>query len=227
MTGLLLVDKSSGPTSYDLIRWIKRTIKKNKIGHCGTLDPLASGLMLILIGREATKKQTSLMKQEKVYKCGMRLGLATETGDITGKIVETRPVPAIDKNILDHIQKKFTGSQMQTPPMYSALKKEGVPLYKLARQGKTVERAPRPITIHALDFLKTEGVEWEFRVKCSSGTYVRTLVEDIAKEMGSIATMASLVREKIGNYELGQAISGEELKSMSEDQVLKCLVPLS
>src|SRR5262245_59393007 len=136
--GLLLVDKPSGPTSYDLVRWIKRSVKDTKIGHCGTLDPLASGLMLILLGK-ATKKQSTLMSQEKVYLCGMRLGESTDTGDMTGNVTQTAPVPAIDAADLERVAKKFVGTHLQTPPMYSAIKQSGVPLYKLARRGKVVE----------------------------------------------------------------------------------------
>ncbi len=224
--GLLLVNKSSGPTSYDLIRWIKRKTKhvtpQPKIGHCGTLDPLASGLMIILLGK-ATKTQSQWMGRDKVYRCSLRLGVSTDSADITGKILETRPAPAVTAAQLDAVRAEMIGPQMQVPPMYSALKVEGTPLYKLARKGQTVERKPRPITIHSLEFLSMNGDDIEFRVHCSSGTYVRTLVEDIASKLGTIATMASLVREKIGEFSLIDAIPDEDLKTMEQEQIFEKL----
>lgn len=225
--GLLLVNKPSGPTSYDLIRWIKRKIKDVKIGHCGTLDPLASGLMLILLGRGATKKQAALMGRDKVYRCGLTLGLKTDSGDITGKTVQTAPLPPIDSQRLSALAAKMTGSQMQTPPMYSALKKEGTPLYKLARKGEIVERAPRPITVHAFTFLDSTSDRLEFRVHCSSGTYVRTLAEDVGEALGSVATMSSLVREKIGDYSIDEALSGDNLRDLEPQQIVDALRPVS
>ena len=230
MEGLLLVNKPSGPTSYDLIRWIKRktggTTPHVKIGHCGTLDPLASGLMILLLGW-ATKKQGALMGHDKVYRCGLTLGLKTDSGDITGKTIATAPVPTLDATRLSAIAQKMTGPQLQTPPMYSAIKKEGTPLYKLARKGQTVERRPRPVTIHDFSFLGTVALDrLEFRVRCTAGTYVRTLAEDVGAALGSVATMASLVREKIGDFSLDDAIDGERLKKMDASQIAEALRPV-
>ncbi len=225
--GLLLVNKPSGPTSYDIIRWIKRKIKNVKIGHCGTLDPLASGLMIILLGRGATKKQGDLMGRDKVYRCGLTLGLKTDSGDITGKKIAEASVPSINSEKLSAVAKKMTGPQLQVPPMYSALKVEGTPLYKLARKGETVERKPRPITVHDFQFLNSSQEKLEFRVHCSSGTYVRVLAEDVGEALGSVATMASLVRESIGDYQLKDSLDGEQLKEMDEAQIAAALRPVS
>ncbi len=233
LDGLLLVDKPSGPTSYDLIRWVKRTTRttssaptKLKIGHCGTLDPLASGLMILLFGK-STKRQSEIMGQQKIYRCTMRLGLATDSGDITGNVIEKAAVPKIEPRDLEAIQQKFVGTQQQIPPMYSAIKKGGVPLYKLARKGEVAEREPRTITIYDLSFLRLGGEEIEFRVRCSSGTYVRTLVEDIAKALGSCGTVQTLTREGIGAFRVEQAVQGTSLKEMSEQQLAGCLQTIS
>ncbi len=172
--GFILVDKPSGPTSYDMIRWVKRIVKGVKIGHCGTLDPLASGLLIILLGK-ATKKQSQFMGLDKTYRCHMRLGIQTDSGDITGKVIQEAQVPNLNSEMIQTIFQKMTGPQLQIPPMYSALKVQGTPLYKLARKGVVVKRDPRPIQIFSLDLLNvTDNKEIEFKVHCSSGTYVRT-----------------------------------------------------
>lgn len=225
MEGLLLVNKPSGPTSYDLIRWIKRKTKDVKIGHCGTLDPLASGLMLILLGR-ATKKQSLLMGQDKTYLCGLTLGLKTDSGDITGKKIATGPALITDPSLLPLLASKLTGPQLQIPPMFSAVKIDGTPLYKLARKGQSVERKPRSITLHELDFLSHSGDFLEFRTRCSSGTYVRVLAEDIGQGLGTVATMKSLLREKIGSYSVADAIPGDQLKEWDSVQLEAHLQPI-
>jgi len=226
LDGLLLVDKPSGPTSYDVIRWAKPAVKKTKIGHCGTLDPLASGLLVLLIGR-ATKQQSLIMGNDKEYLCLMRLGLQTDSGDITGKIIQQSNVPALVKEDIENVFKSFLGEQSQVPPMFSALKKDGAPLYKLARQGEVVIREPRRVKIHALDLMDySSPQEILFRVRCSSGTYVRTLVEDVGKKLGTVATVTQLCRESIGPYSLEAAFPAENLNAMGEEDFASALKPI-
>jgi len=226
LDGVLLVDKPSGPTSYDIIRWLKRIIKDVRIGHSGTLDPLASGLLIILLGK-ATKKQSDFMNMEKIYRCQLKLGVRTNTGDVTGTPVERLPVKQMEQAQLREVLESFVGAQSQMPPMFSALKKEGVPLYKLARKGQTVERSPRQIMIHSIEFLGSGEGTIDFRVRCSSGTYVRTLVEDVGSRLGSAATMSALVREGIGSFLLAEAVSGMELRSMTPPMIKARLLQLS
>ncbi len=218
-SGLLFVHKPSGPSSYDMIRWIKRHLKDVKIGHSGTLDPLASGLMIILLGK-ATKLQSQFMGLDKVYRCRMRLGVKTDSGDITGNVLQEGPVLPVSPIDIERVFKNFVGEVKQTPPMYSALKHEGTPLYKLARRGIEVDRPERTITIHSLVFLDIlSPTDIVFRVHCSSGTYVRSLVEEFGAALGACATVVELVRESIGRFSLDQAISGESLKTMTADEV--------
>jgi tRNA pseudouridine55 synthase len=226
VSGLLLVNKPSGPTSYDMIRRLKRLFPGVKIGHCGTLDPMAAGLLLILLGR-ATKKQADLMKCDKTYLCRMRFGVKTDTADITGQVIETAPQPLLSADDFSVLLASFQGEQLQLPPMYSALKHQGQPLYKLARQGKDIERERRRITIHEIQSTQppTAG-EAEIRVRCSSGTYVRTLVEDIAARANSCATLSALIRETVGPYQWQEAISGNDLSAEKLPQIMSKVLPI-
>jgi tRNA pseudouridine55 synthase len=183
------------------------------------LDPLASGLMILLLGRAATKKQADYMGQDKVYRCVMRCGVKTDSGDIMGSILEEKESPDFDESLVKRIFTSFLGAQEQIPPMYSALKKDGVPLYKLARKGQTVERKPRPVTIYRLELLAIRSAEIEFRLECSSGTYVRSLVEDIAAKLGTVAAVVALERETIGALSLETAVPGDRLKTMTADEI--------
>lgn len=223
--GLLLVDKPAGPTSYDIIRWIKPKLGGAKIGHAGTLDPLASGLLIVLIGK-ATKRQDDVMGSDKVYRCRLKFGLRTDTGDVTGRTIETSSGTAPDGEHLWRILSTFAGDHLQTPPMYSALKQKGVPLYKLARQGKTVERKPRKVSIRWMEPLEGGGAEAAFRVRCSSGTYIRSLVEDIGAAAGVGATMSALEREAIGNFTIDRATPGDQLRGWDADALARSVVPV-
>lgn len=156
----------------------------------------------------------------------MRFGLQTDTGDVTGKKIAASAVPELSLSVVDSLLSTFVGEQQQIPPMYSALKVDGVPLYRLARQGTTIERKSRLITIKKMELLGVHNDEVEFRTRCSSGTYVRTLVEDIAAKMDAKATMAQLERESIGDFSIAQAISGDQLKSMSIEDLKKILKPI-
>lgn len=233
MTGLLLVAKPSGPTSYDLIRWAKRAAPGVKIGHCGTLDPMATGLMILLFGR-ATKSQDQFMHQPKTYRGTLRLGLQTDSGDITGQVVERAEVPAVDDNRWTTLAKELVRDHEQTPPMYSAIKVNGTPLYKLARRGEVVERKTRTITVHSFEFLNpnvtvtsvdsTLPTEVSFRVRCSSGTYVRTLAEDIGRHLNTLATLSALEREEVGSFHVSAALPGESLRGLSSSDLEQRLI---
>ena len=172
--GVLPIDKASGMTSHDVVAIARKVLNTKKIGHCGTLDPLATGLLLLTLGR-GTKIQDLLMSEDKEYVGTLRLGQITDSQDADGEIVEERPVPELTEAQLEAAFAKYDGDFYQTPPMVSAIKKDGVALYKLARQGKTVEREPRFVHIYAHQILRAEAPEVDFRVVCSKGFYVRTL----------------------------------------------------
>ncbi|WP_413853963.1 tRNA pseudouridine(55) synthase TruB [Candidatus Ruminimicrobium bovinum] len=208
--GLLLVNKPSGITSFGLLKQIKKKLSVNKIGHCGTLDPLAKGLMLVLVG-SATKKQDFFMKKDKVYKAKIKLGIKTDTGDMAGNIVATAGYEHITFDDIKKVCENFTGKIEQVPPMYSALKVNGKKLCDLARQGITVERKKRQITIYSIDILNFKDGFIEARIKCSSGTYIRTLAEDMGKALKTEAVLSGLVREQIDNWKLSNALTVDEL----------------
>lgn len=220
LNGLLLVDKPSGPTSYDVIRVVKRAVVKGtKIGHCGTLDPMASGLLILLFG-QSTKKQSLIMGKDKIYRTQIQFGLKTDSADTTGKKIAEGPLPLLNDSTIASAVAKLSGEREQLPPMYSALKVEGTPLYKLARKGQVVERKPRLIHIYSIKLLNIVSPEVvELRVHCSSGTYIRTLAEELGEAMGSVATMKSLVREKIGEFSLEDALPGNDLFKLNESQL--------
>lgn len=210
--GVLLVDKSSGMTSHDVVAITRRALNTRKVGHCGTLDPLATGLLLITIGR-GTKIQDLLMSEDKEYVGALELGKVTDSQDADGVVVETRPVPDLSREEIDAAFAKFHGDFYQTPPMVSAIKKDGVPLYKLARQGKVVAREPRFVHVyaHEIQAIRLPGID--FRVVCSKGFYVRTYVHDIGQELGCGAHLKALRRTKSGRFEVEGAVTVEELKA--------------
>lgn len=200
--GILLVDKPEGITSAEVVRRIKRKVGV-KVGHLGTLDPFATGLLPLCLG-DATKVAQFLNTADKTYEGTIQLGVATDTGDRTGAVCDQQAVPAISEAALAHVVEKFSGEQTQTPPMYSAIKRAGVPLYKLAREGVEVERESRPISIYALALERVAESRIRFRVECSKGTYVRVLAEDIGRELGTVAHLAELRRVTFGHFRLDQ-----------------------
>ena len=210
--GVLLVDKAAGMTSHDVVAITRRALNTKKVGHCGTLDPLATGLLIITIGR-GTKIQDLLMSEDKEYVGTLRLGEITDSQDSDGQITETRPVPDLTREQLDAAFAKYHGDFYQTPPMVSAIKKDGVPLYKLARQGKTVEREPRFVHVYAHEIQAVRIPEVDFRVVCSKGFYVRTYANDIGEELGCGAHLKSLRRTKSGRFSVDGAVTIEELKA--------------
>ncbi len=210
--GVLIVDKSPGMTSHDVVAITRRALNTKKVGHCGTLDPLATGLLLITIGR-GTKIQDLLMSEDKEYVGTLELGTSTDSQDADGEPVETLPVPDLARTQIDDAFAKFHGDFYQLPPMVSAIKKDGVPLYKLARQGKTVEREPRFVHVYAHEILAVRLPEIDFRVVCSKGFYVRTYAHDIGHELGCGAHLKALRRTKSGRFSVDGAITIDELKA--------------
>ncbi len=221
--GVLLVDKASGMTSHDVVAITRRTFNTKKVGHCGTLDPLATGLLIIVLGR-GTKIQDLLMSEDKEYVGKMCLGTTTDSQDADGQVVETKPVPELSQEQIETAFAKFQGDFYQMPPMVSAIKKDGVPLYKLARQGKTVEREPRFVHVYAHEIIGVHSPEIEFRVVCSKGFYVRTYAFDIGNELGCGAHLQALRRTKSGRFTLENAVTVDELKhgdpSVLESKIL-------
>ena len=209
--GLILVNKPVGITSFKLVYIIKKKLNVKKVGHCGTLDPLASGLMIVLVGKY-TKLQEKFMKQDKVYLATIKLGIRTDSGDLDGKIISQSDYSHIKKIDIKKALNSFVGKISQIPPMYSALKVNGKKLYELARKGITIERKSREITIYNIDFLDFKKDTFSIRIKCSSGTYIRTLAEDIGKKINTDTVLINLVREEIGNYKLSSAINIDDIK---------------
>jgi len=197
--GLLLLNKPAGITSNQALQKVKRLLKAKKAGHTGSLDPAATGMLPLCFG-EATKVCAYLLDADKTYRVMARLGVATDTADADGKETETADVPALDKADWEKILAGFLGEIAQVPPMYSALKKDGKRLYELARKGEVVDREPRSVRVHDINLIELSGKRLVFRVHCSKGTYVRTLVEDIASAAGTVAHTASLHRESVGDF---------------------------
>lgn len=203
--------KPSGPSSFDMVRAARKILNVKKAGHIGTLDPMAEGVLPICLNR-ATRIVQYLSALPKTYTAGMRLGTATDTQDATGKVIASGDPSCITEEQVRGVLNRFIGEQNQTPPMFSAKKKQGIPLYKLARNGITIDRKPVLIQIQSIEFLKKEDNRVEFRVHCSSGTYVRTLCHDIGQELGCGAHMDRLVRDRIGVFDIEKSVSQEALK---------------
>jgi tRNA pseudouridine55 synthase len=206
LNGILLIDKPEGPTSADVVRRVGRLLPSTRIGHLGTLDPFASGLLPLCVG-EGTKIAAFLNAADKEYEGLIRLGVATDTGDRTGITVRTSAIAAITDIQLCDIAYQFRGAYQQVPPMYSALKRNGVPLYKLARKGIEVERKARLVHIASLEIACEQPGLLRFRVSCSKGTYVRVLAEDIGEALGSAAHLESLRRTRFGGFELKDSVA--------------------
>lgn len=212
--GVLLLDKPSGMTSNDALQKARRLFSAAKAGHTGTLDPLATGLLPVCFG-EATKFSSDLLDADKTYEADVLFGITTDTGDAQGAVLERRAV-AFDRAALDAVLERFRGPISQIPPMYSALKRDGKPLYELARQGIEVERAARAVTIHELALLSFEGECCRLRVCCSKGTYIRTLAEDIGAALGCGAHLTALRRTVVGPLTLIGAATLDELAALDE-----------
>ena len=220
--GVLLIHKPYGITSFDVVARVRRLYGTKKVGHTGTLDPIATGLLPVLVGR-AVKASEFLTEKDKEYIAGLRLGLITDTEDITGTVLsESADIP--DSETVMQTAKQFVGEIMQVPPMYSALKVGGEKLVDLARKGIVIERQARPITVHELD-IEENGTDYTMRVFCSKGTYIRTLCADIGNKLGCGGVMTSLIRTKTGGFSLDEAHTLEELESLSIEQRSALLLP--
>jgi len=223
--GVLLVDKAEGMTSHDVVALVRRQLGIKKVGHCGTLDPIASGLLILTLGR-GTKIQDLLMAEDKEYAGTFVLGITTSTQDRQGEIIERREVPALNEEQIQAAFDKFRGDFYQLPPMVSAKKHGGVPLYKLARQGKVVEREPRLVHVYRYNIDQVALPEIDFTVMCSKGFYVRTYVHDIGDALGCGAHLKSLRRTRSGRFEVTDAISIDEIKNEPREGILKRLLSL-
>jgi tRNA pseudouridine55 synthase len=224
LDGVLLFDKPLELSSNTALQKVRRLFNAEKAGHTGTLDPLATGLLPVCFG-EATKFTHALLDADKRYRATTRLGLRTTTGDAEGEVVETRPV-AVDERQVREVLAKFMGEILQLPPMHSALKHQGKPLYEYIRKGETVEREPRAVFIRELKLERLEGDELEFSVLCSKGTYVRTLAEDIGEALGCGGHLIALRRTGIGEFGLDRACTLAQLEAMDAAQRDACLLPL-
>ncbi len=218
--GIVLINKPTGPSSFRVVQDVRRAMSVKKVGHSGTLDPFASGLLIICIGRLATKIIPLLMKEEKEYQATLRLGVETETQDPEGKITVRRPVPALDFEKIDLCLNDFIGQQDQTPPQYSALKHKGKPLYYYARRGIKVIKEPRRIEIKTLERLKLNDDTLTIRVVCSKGTYIRTLAADIGKALGCGAHLTSLRRTRIGPFRVTESLPAQKLLNNNQAKEL-------
>ena len=223
--GVLLVDKAAGMTSHDVVALVRRRLEIKKVGHCGTLDPIATGLLLLTIGR-GTKIQDLLMSEDKEYSGTLLLGVTTSTQDREGEVTETRPVPSLAEEQIRAAFEKFRGDFYQMPPMVSAIKQGGVPLYKLAREGKTVEREPRLVHVYRYSIDRLNLPEIDFTVVCSKGFYVRTYVHDIGEVLGCGAHLKNLRRTKSGRFGLERAITVAEIRNSAPEEIWNRMLSL-
>lgn len=224
LDGALLIDKPAGPTSHDVVDAIRRQFQVRKVGHCGTLDPNATGLLIIVLGR-ATKLSEKLMSSDKVYEGTIKFGETTDSFDADGELVASLPVPPATVEQLNELAATFIGDQMQMPPMVSAIKKNGVPLYKLARKGIEVERQPRLIHIYSYRFTAYTEPIGHFRVACTKGTYVRTLAQELGQKVGCGAHLATLRRTVSGKFDVADAISLDAALRLSVAELEKRVIP--
>lgn len=226
MQGILIINKPEGFTSQDVVSKVKKILNIKKAGHTGTLDPMATGVLPVLLG-EYTKLSKYLIEHDKTYIAKLKLGIKTSTGDIEGEVIDTKEY---DKNILDkgNVEKvlnSFIGKQKQIPPMYSAIKVNGKKLYEYARNGETVEVEPRDIELYGVKLLNIYDDEIEFEVSCSKGTYIRVVCEDIAKALGTIGTMSALKRTVVDKFEINDALTFGELE-VSKDNIESRLIKM-
>ena len=219
---ILVIDKSAGWTSQDVAAKLRGVFHERRVGHGGTLDPMATGVLPIFIGR-ATRAAEFLESAEKEYVAGLRLGVVTDTQDTSGNILETHPV-AVTREEVQAALRQFLGPIEQIPPMYSAIKINGQKLYELARRGQEVERKPRSITIHELELLEGADADYLLRVRCSKGTYVRTLCHNLGRALGCGGCMSSLRRTRAGSFTLLQAVTMQQVLNFAAEQAPQALL---
>lgn len=225
-SGVLLIDKAPGMTSHDVVAIARKTLNMKKIGHCGTLDPMATGLLILVIGK-GTKLQDLLMAEDKTYEGTMTLGKTTSSQDKEGEVEEENEVPAFTEKQIDEAYNEYVGDFEQIPPMVSAIKKDGVPLYKLARKGQTIKRDPRPVTVMDYHISRVELPEVDFTVECTKGFYVRTYVHDIGQDLGCGAHLSALRRTKSGRFDLSRTITVDQLKHGTREEALAAMITLA
>src|SRR5271154_5756635 len=224
LDGAILIDKPAGPTSHDVVDAIRREFRLKKVGHCGTLDPNATGLLIIVLGR-GTKLSEKLMSSDKVYEGTIKFGESTDSYDAAGGLTGSLPVPPTTVEELNELAKSFVGDQMQMPPMVSAIKKDGVPLYKLARKGIEVVREPRLIHIYNFKFTNYSEPLGEFGVACTKGTYVRSIAHDLGQKLGCGAHLATLRRSVSGKFDVADAKPLDEILKLSSNDLEKRVIP--
>ncbi len=224
LDGAILIDKPSGPTSHDVVDAIRRQFTIKKVGHCGTLDPNATGLLIIVLGR-GTKLSERLMADDKVYEGTIKFGEATDSYDSDGELTGSLPVPPISLDELNTAATEFVGDQMQIPPMVSAVKKAGVPLYKLARKGIEVAREPRLIHVYTFRFSSYQEPLGQFRLACTKGTYVRAIAHELGQKLGCGAHLSSLRRVTSGKFEVEQAMPLDTVLKFSERELEARVIP--
>lgn len=220
MNGIININKEKDITSFDVIRQLRKILKTRKIGHTGTLDPLATGVLVMCVGG-ATKLASEIEAESKIYLANLDFGYATDTLDVTGKILETREKIEITKELFEASLKKFVGHIEQVPPMYSALKVQGKKLYELAREGKEVERLARPVYISYIELIEFNEKSAVIKCKVSKGTYIRTLIDDIGRDLDCLATMTNLERLAVGEYKIENSYEVEEIEKMVENNNLE------
>lgn len=225
-SGVMLIDKAPDMTSHDVVAIARRALGTKKIGHCGTLDPMATGLLMLVIGR-ATKIQDLLMSEDKEYEGTMTLGKTTSTQDRQGDTLVELPVGAFTEEQVRAAFGKYTGPFEQIPPMVSAIKKDGVPLYKLARKGVEIEREPRPVHVTSYLVSRIELPEIDFTVNCSKGFYVRTYAHDIGADLGCGGHLSALRRTRSGKFTLERAVTVDSLKNAPREDLLKQMITLA
>lgn len=210
MDGILIINKPKGYTSHDIVNIVKKTLNTSKVGHAGTLDPNATGVLPILVGK-ATKISKYLIEHDKTYIAELALGEKSSTGDTEGEIIEKKEVPLLDEEQIKQVLKSFEGKQMQTPPIYSSIKINGKKAYEYARKGETIQLEPRPIEIMKISFIKFENNVLKYEVQCSKGTYIRVLCEDIAERLGTVGLMKNLCRTRVNEFDIEDSCKIEQI----------------
>jgi tRNA pseudouridine55 synthase len=224
LDGAILIDKPAGPTSHDVVDAIRRRFQIKKVGHCGTLDPNATGLLIIVLGR-GTKLSERLMGDDKVYEGAIKFGETTNSYDADGEILETKTIPPLSLEQLNDEAAKFIGDQMQMPPMVSAIKMNGVPLYKLARKGIEVVREPRLIHIYNFRFTNYAAPLGEFRIACTKGTYIRSIAHDLGQKLCCGAHLATLRRSESGKFSVADALTLDAVLKLTTTELEKRVMP--
>ena len=225
MNGIININKEKDITSFDVIRKLRKILKTRKIGHTGTLDPLATGVLVMCVGG-ATKLASEIEAESKTYLANLDFGYATDTLDVTGKVLETKEKIEVTKELFEASLKRFVGDIEQVPPMYSALKVQGKKLYELAREGKEIERLARPVHISYIELIEFNEKSAVIKCKVSKGTYIRTLIDDIGRDLDCLATMTNLERLAVGEYNIENSYEVEEIEKMVENNNLEFILSL-